>query len=264
MHDFKKPCIQSPESSYGNGTTTPSSHLLPSWDAQDGNVHHGSMNELQQSTCDIYSSHLLNPQGDFGEMLWPDILTAIPVGDPALIDWHQVGSFQNGELDMFSLNFGCDSGTFTQGSRSDNGNLIDASPLPIDSDAEFGVGNLYCSYSSCNFDSHIGHVVNDVSQREDGPAAEPFPPSIKMEYVHDLSNSATVVDDRARLEFQLCSAYVSQTTEEGNGIFQMASMSTMKLEQSQSSSDIALESVSSAVNNDAIRSGNLVRSSLKS
>jgi hypothetical protein len=263
MHDFKKPCIQSPESSYGNGTTTPSSHLLPSWDAQDGNVHHGSMNELQQSTCDIYSSHLLNPQGDFGEILWPDTLQAIPVGDPAFIDSHQVGSFQNGELDMFSLNFGFDSGKFTQGSGSSNGYPMDASPLPIDSDAEFGIGNLHFSYSNCNFDSHIGHVLNDVSQREDRPAVEPLPPSIKKEYVHDLSNSTTVVDDRARLEFQLCSDYVSQTTEERNGIFKMASMSTTKLEQSQSSSDIALESVNSAVSNDEIRSGNLIRSSLK-
>jgi hypothetical protein len=139
--------------------------------------------------------------------------------------------------------------------------------LPIDSNAEFGISNVPFSYSSGSFDSHIGHALNNFSQREDGPAAEPFPPAIN-EHVHDLSNSTTLVDARTRLDFVLCSDYVapvkSQTVEEGDVIFQNPSMSITKLEQSQSSSDIALESVSSAVKNDEIHSGKLIRSSLKS
>lgn len=264
MHDFKKPCIQYPESSYGNGTTTPPSHRLPSWNTQDGSVHHGSMNELQQSTCDTYSSNLLNPQGGFDEILWPDRLQATPVGDPALIDSRQVNSFQNNKRDMFSLDFGFDSGKFTQRSRSGNGNPMETSPLPIDGDTEFGIGNVHFSYSSDTFNSDIGHILNNISQREDGPAAEPFSPPIKKECVDGFSNPTTLVDDRARLEFQLCSDGVSQTTEDGNRIFQMASMPTTKLEGGQSSSDIALESLSSAVNNDEMRPGNLIRSNLKS
>lgn len=256
--DSKKLCTQPLESSYGNGTTVASSHLPPPWVTQNGTLHYGSLNELQQSTIDIYSPHLSKPQDDPGEMLWPDMLQTIPISDPVLMDSHQIVPFQSGELDRSSLNFGSGSGIFI-GSQSENGTPTDVSPLPSVDWADLGISSLHSGYSSGTFDSYIGHGLNNVSQREDEPPAGLFLPPIK-ECVHDLINSTTLVNE---FQLSLDVAPVKSQIAEGDGIVQVAPISITNLEQSQSSSAIALESVSLAVKNDGISSGKLIRSSLR-
>ena len=258
--DYKRLCRQSLEWPYSNGTATASSCIHPSGSAQDGILHYGSLNTLQQGTLDIFSPGLLKPQDSFNVLLRPDLCGAVPVGGTALVNSHWVVPFQSGELETDSPDFEIHSGMIMEETRRENGNPIGVSPLLIVSQAGFGSNSAQFDHSIGTYDSHIEPVLNNTGQQEVVPAMESISLLVNKEHVRDVSDLTAPVDNYARTDFRLSvdsETPMKSQIMEGDEIPQKAPFSTAISGQGQSASAIALESVSQAVNNGGMHSGNL-------
>ena len=254
--DYKKLCRQPLEWPYSNGTTTASSCIHPSGSAQDGILHYGSLN----TTLDIFSPGLLKPQDNFNALLQPDSCGAVPVGGTALVNSHWVVPFQSDELETYSPDLEIHSGMIIEETQRGNGNPIGVSPLLIVNQAEFGSNSAQFDHSIGTYDSHIEPVLNNTAQQEVVPAVKPISLPVKKEYVRDVSDLTAPVDNYARTDFRLSAdseTPMKSQIMEGDEIPQKAPFSTTISGQGQSASAIALESVSQAVNNDGMHSGNL-------
>jgi hypothetical protein len=82
LRDSKKRCMQPLEFPHGYGTAVMSSHIISSWETQNG-ILNGSVNTLQQYTRDTYSPGLLRPQDTTNAILWHDLLGTALDGGPA-------------------------------------------------------------------------------------------------------------------------------------------------------------------------------------